>query len=151
MFRYVLFSLWLTGSASSAFATPQAPDYLIVKVDTFKLFTKPLEALPARARYIRTIFPFDNTSCWCGYVGYWTLSDQKLYLTGIISCSFDRKDTVSLATVFGDQYKDGKVAAEWFSGELLCVYGKLIRYFGDEPIYSFKLVYQCSRGRITGE
>jgi hypothetical protein len=151
MVKRSLFSLWFFGIVYSAFATAQAPDYLVVKGDTFKLFTKPLEALPAKARYVRTIFPFENTNCWNGYVGYWQLSDQKLYLTGIVSCSFERKDTLSLATLFGDQYQDGKVAADWFSGELICGYGKLIRYFGDEPIYQFEPVYQCSLGRITGQ
>jgi hypothetical protein len=151
MFRHILFGLWLIGSACSAFATPQAPDYLVVKGDTFRLHSYPLEALPAKATYVGAMMPFSHTGCWRGYICYWQLSDQKLYLTGIISYSFDRKDTVSLATVFGDQYKDGKVAADWFTGELVCAHGKLIRYFGDQSIYSFETVYQCNQGRITGE
>ncbi|GAB3759389.1 hypothetical protein [Spirosoma pomorum] len=151
MINRVLFILWLIGSSYSALATPQTPDRLVIEGDTFLLYSYPLEFLPEKSRQVSAIFAFVYTGCWRGYVGYWQLSGQKLYLTGLISCSFNKKDTISLATLFGDQYQNGKVAADWFSGELVCTHGQLIRYFGDEPIYQFETVYGCIQGRVTGK
>ncbi|QKZ13065.1 hypothetical protein [Spirosoma sp. KUDC1026] len=151
MINRILFILWLIGTSYSSLATPQTPDRLVIEGDTFLLYSHPLEFLPEKSRQVRTIFSFIHTACWRGYIGYWQLSDQKLYLTGLVSCSFERKDTLSLATLFGDQSKDGKVAADWFSGELVCANGQLIRYFDDQSIYQFETVYGCSQGRVTGK
>jgi hypothetical protein len=151
MANRILFVLWIVSSHCSAFATRQIPDRLVFRGDTFLLFSYPLEFLPEKSRQVRTLLPFTNTACWRGYVGYWQLSGQKLYLTGIVSCSSEKKDTVSLSTLFGDQYQEEKVAANWFSGELVCAHGQLIRHFDDQSIYQAETVFQCNQGRITGK
>jgi hypothetical protein len=145
MANRILFVLWIVSSHCSAFATGQIPDRLVFRGDTFLLFSYPLEFLPEKSRQVRTLLPFTNTACWRGYVGYWQLSGQKLYLTGIVSCSSEKKDTVSLSTLFGDQYQEEKVAANWFSGELVCAHGQLIRHFDDQSIYQAETVFQCNQ------
>ncbi|MBD2754113.1 hypothetical protein [Spirosoma validum] len=117
------------------------------------MFSNPLETLPDKAKFARDFLNNWDTSCWRGYIAYWQLTDNKLYLTNIVSCSFANRHAVPLATLFGDQFNKGWVLADWFSGDLISPRGKLLRYYHDayKSIYAYEMVYQFNQGTLSSK
>ena len=97
-----------------------------------------------------------------GYVGYWVLEDQKLYLTEIHQLGFEKRpdgsaspgmvaDPALLSAMFPDQ--DAPIFADWYSGELRCPEGDIVATgrgkFGD--LYERYLVLSIERGVVNHE
>ena len=97
-----------------------------------------------------------------GYVGYWVLEDQKLYLTEIHQLGFEKRpdgsaspgmvaDPALLSVMFPDQ--DAPIFADWYSGELRCPEGDIVATgrgkFGD--LYERYLVLSIERGVVVQE
>ena len=143
-----LLTVLLLGKVCPSFATGQAPDYLIINSDTLMLFSNPLETLPDKSKQAQKRLNDFNTGCWRGYIGYWRLMGNELYLTNLTTCSRKNGQTVPLAELFGNSCKDGRVLANWFTGELRCVTGRLLRYYHDgyQSVYEYETIYQVQHG-----
>ena len=97
--------------------TMQCPEILLHRGEKLKLYYDPLED------YLKTaIMPFrfhaECSACWRGYIGTWTIKQDKLYLIsldGEIETA-SGVETVDLTALF-PECQDG-VFADWFSGEL---------------------------------
>lgn len=113
--------------------TAQIPENLIFKGRNVRMTCTPLKSY-LEERSIK--FPFFTTACWRGYVGYWEIKDNKLYL---LSLSTFSDNAVSLSTVFSD-YKDEPYHLKKFSGEITFIEGECLEYFhgGFGGIYEYE-------------
>lgn len=108
-------------------ATSQAPERLIVGGDTLRMWSYPLDDYFKSRGMTREDVPVLNrgfsTGLWRGYLGTWIVADNKLYLTRIQNV---HGESVDLAAMFGRQYKNGRVLADWVTMDLYAQYGKVI-------------------------
>ncbi|MCL7987068.1 hypothetical protein M8998_03830 [Sphingobacterium sp. lm-10] len=134
----------------SAFATEQAPDRLIVNGDTLLLHALPLQQWAKLNELERPLFPDSlssfSTGCWRGYVAYWELIDNQLYLTGIYNGNHSAK--VNLDTLFGNKVYDSRVPADWFTDKVTAYKGRLVYYqhAGFSSIHEDEFEYVFEKG-----
>ncbi len=95
-------------------------------------------------------FQVVSTACWRGYIGYWSITENKLYLNNIEGY-LKNGEKVSLKTIFPNH--TGKVFADWYSGELRCPQGKLIDYVhgGYASTYEKDLFITIKDGIVISE
>jgi len=144
--------LLLTGIIlfGNAHATGQAADFLILKTDTFYLFSNPLEPY-LEYKNVRTINGVElngtSTSCWRGYIATWEIRNDSLFLTKIVREEESGKfQTFNLKEEFGSD----KVFAEWFTGTLYSPRGERLQYIhmGYSSIYEKEEYYKIWNGII---
>lgn len=148
----LLFIILLT--TFELFGTAQRPDILIYKGKKLEIFTNPLGSYFKEGRS-----PIDlikggcmSTACWRGYVGIWKIIDDKLFLIELRSCCYEEdKIKGDLSEIFGEKYVNGKVHADWFSGELVIPKGKMLYYehMGYASVYKKELNIKIDEGIIT--
>lgn len=125
--------------------TAQIGEILIYKEQTFSIVSEPL------SDYLETNkiepFKFFETSCWRGYVGYWKISGDKLFITNLKG---DDERIIDCGLVYLFPNKK-EVFAEWFSGDLTINLGELIEYVhaGFCSIYEKDLIITFDKGIIT--
>jgi hypothetical protein len=149
--------LWL--SPAYAFATGQQPDVMIYKGKVYRLFANPLEEF-FKDKKNRPLFRVEpnvvSTGNWRGYVATWTIENGFLYLVNIRAWICDELNEescrrVKLSKLFGRRYRNGKVKADWFSGELRMPEGKLRQYvhMGYGSVYERELILSVASGRVV--
>ncbi|WP_291125566.1 hypothetical protein [Flavobacterium sp. UBA6031] len=109
------------------FATTQNSEILIYKSDTLLTSDCPLDILMETNLTIKKrITNYTDTiceisTCWRGYNGTWQIQNDSLFLKNLTSsCEdyiFDLKKTFS-----GRKIRNGKVFANWYSGEIKAYY-----------------------------
>lgn len=143
-----------------AHATAQQPDVLIYKGKTYDLFANPLEGLYPNERKRPQFFVEPRvltTGNWRGYVATWTIENNFLYLVKIKAWTCNRNLTgcrkVEIRNVFGGRYRNGKVRADWFSGDLLMPDGKMLQYvhMGYGSIYEREITLRVKSGKVVEE
>ncbi len=94
--------------------TRQIAEKLTYNGKEYELHTEPLRAYfyehPIESTNDTYIV---STNCWRGYVGYWAIEDDKLYLVELDCLELSRRN--ALDALFPGQQK---VFAEWFSGTI---------------------------------
>ena len=95
--------------------TLQIREKLTYNGEVYEMFDEPLRSYLykydiERLNRTQTIF---STNCWRGYVGYWAIEDDKLYLVELDCLELPRRN--ALDALFPGQQK---VFAEWFSGSI---------------------------------
>lgn len=143
----------------TVFSTAQEGDILIWNGDTLAIFSNPLELRDdidsLRPKLFGDQEASMNTACWRGYIAEWTLIENEIYLTNILSCNYYADSIKSiksdLKTVFGAEYKNGKVKASWITGKILLPKGKLFHYVhsGYQSFYETELVLIFKDGILT--
>lgn len=58
-----------------------------------------------------------STCCWRGYIGYWKIENNQLFLNQVVLQPLDQ--TMNMITLFAD-YNDEPYFCDWFSGEIYC-------------------------------
>lgn len=144
--------------AGLIFATAQEPDKILINGTEKMLLTNPLEDYYSdpekRPRFM--IEPFMTSSGnWRGYVATWEIDDGKLFLKKINSwfCEGETKEScrqVELAVIFPEKVLDGRVAANWFSGDLRIPDGKQLQYvhMGYGSTYERDIFYNVKDGKV---
>lgn len=117
-------------------ASPQVPDYLVVNGDTIAIYSLPLydqseekvqKFYNVARRYEDSAeFPIP-TNLWRGYSLLWELLDNKLYLISVVG---NKSSDDILQQCFSDNYSNGKVYADWYSGILIKPKGEILRWDG---------------------
>lgn len=102
--------------------TAQVADIVLFEGDNKSLFTNPLEQLWEIDGFTRPKFGHRRTSNRKGYIAYWEVIDNTLYLTGI------KSDDESELKDFFPETNGNPVKAWWFTGELCIVQGSAINY-----------------------
>jgi len=148
--RLLLLLLGITFLAQETFGTAQFPDFLIYKGDTLSIFANPLEVYfdnHPRPDSIFDKYGYNSTACWRGYIGYWELRNDSLFL---IELHGDTSN-IDLSLIFKDRKIDNRIFADWYSYNIINPYGKLIYYehMGYESIYEFEKEFIFSKGVLT--
>ena len=132
--------------------TAQVSEKLIYKGQKLNLCAEPLFT------YLATIrsdlkFVAHSSANWRGYVGTWCVEDGRLYLAKLNGTvrEGDAERAIDLGYLFPD-YPDG-VFAHWFTGELRCVQGGLLKYVhqGYASTYEKDLFIQIQNGVVIGD
>ena len=137
----VLFSLSTFG-----FASPQIPELLIYKNDTIPIYNLIIEEYfqknekrTGKNRFeqlgVKDIVGITFVAA-RGYQGVYKIENDSLFVVDIISQSIflsQDNEVVELnqiKSLFKDQYKNGKVFVDWFSGNIAMRDGDLLRWDG---------------------
>lgn len=130
-----------------SYGTAQIPDFLIYKGDTLAIYSNPLESYFATHPRPNSIFDkygYNSTACWRGYVGYWELKNDSLFLINIQGDS----TSVDLSLIFNDREIKSKIFADWYDNSIYNPYGKLLHYehMGYASIYEFEREFVFTHG-----
>jgi hypothetical protein len=104
-------------------ATPQLTDTISFHGNSFTLLSEPLEtylishALPKPSAGD----VFESSANWRGYLAYWAIWKDRLYLTKIESENHRRRNLIQ--EMFG---QSSKVFADWYSGTLVLADGDAV-------------------------
>lgn len=134
------------------YATEQIPDRLIIKGDTMLLHALPLEHWIEQNKWYKPLFPDSlsgfSTGCWRGYIAYWEIIENRLYLTNIFNDTQTAK--VNLKSLFPEKVKDGRVYAEWFSDTVTAYRGKFLynMHMGFSSIFEHEFEYSFEKGLL---
>src|SRR5690606_14833793 len=146
----ILAFLFLISNSSFTHATEQEPDRLIIKGDTMLLHALPFDEWRNQSKYDKPLFPDSlvgfSTGCWRGYVAYWEIIDDQLYLTNIYN---ERKNAkANLQVIFGKKVKNGRVKAYWFSDTVTAFRGKLLYsdHAGFSSVFEHEYEYVFDNG-----
>ncbi len=147
---YILVLFSLISVNQKAHGTAQIPDFLIYKGDTLSIFTNPLESYfdkKPRPDKVFQRYGYNSTACWRGYIGYWELSNDSLFLVELQGDS----TKIDLSLIFKDRETNKKIHADWYSSSLLNPYGKLIHYehMGYGSIYEYEMKFEFTKGILT--
>jgi len=148
---------WMAGVElirGSLTMTAQCSENLIYQGKELTLCAEPLGPfLESAASTVK--FDARCTSLWRGYVGTWTIENDRLYLVKLRGYVDDAVNCevleVGLEVLFPD-YPDG-VFAHWFTGELRCPSGALLNYVhgGYASTYEQDLFLRVQRGVVIEE
>jgi hypothetical protein len=145
---------------AAALATAQVPDIITFEGKKRPLLTNPLESYfkEGERPKFHTRPGGVVTSNWRGYVATWEIEGDTLYLVGLDSwvCKDFRSENckkADLLELFGENFKDGKVKADWFTGDLRIPDGELLQYvhMGYGSVYERDIILSVAAGKVTGK
>ena len=144
-FRLITIIILLTSMVEKVSGTAQVPDFMIYNGDTLMLFSNPMEGYFDSISRPNALFNRCETSCWRGYIGYWELKNDSLFLLELHGYASKKID---LSLVFKDRKVDGKIFADWVDFPILNPYGKRIFYehMGYSSIYEYERKFIFSKG-----
>jgi len=147
VFYYILTLISLTVSIEKSYGTAQIPDFLIYKGDTLSIYANPLESYFDTHPRPDSLFDYNSTACWRGYIGYWEIKNDSLFLMEIQGDS----TTIDLTLIFNDREIKDKVFADWYDYSILNPYGNLLHYehMGYASIYEFEREFMFKSGILT--
>jgi hypothetical protein len=150
IFRIITTLFILTSVIQEASGTAQITDYLIYKGDTLAIYANPLESYfdsISRPDSIFDEYGYNSTACWRGYIGYWELTNDSLFLIELHGDS----NQFDLSLIFKDRKTDCKIFADWYNYSIINPYGKLIHYehMGYGSIYEFEREFTFSNGILN--
>ena len=145
---------------AAAYATAQIPDIITYEGKKRPLMTNPLESFfkEGERPKFHTKPGVRVTSNWRGYVAFWEVEGDALYLVGLDSwvCEDLRPENckrADLKELFGEKFRDGKVKADWFTGDLRMSDGELLQYvhMGYGSVFERDIILGVADGKITGK
>lgn len=132
--------------------TAQTPEKLIYQGEQLTLCTEPLAYYPG-IRPVQHPYDYPSTSLWRGYIGTWAIESDRLYLKALQRWKHvaGQRVAVDIEDLFPG-YQDG-VFAHWFTGELRCPRGALLKYVhgGYLSTYEEDLFISVKHGVVTEE
>lgn len=140
--------------------TAQDPDRIRYRQRVYDLFSEPLEDYFTELHPKPESFAGLCSACWRGYMARWSIRKGKLYLDRIqpdLDCNAredeSRDDAYRryLAEIFPNS--TAPVFADWFSGELVLVTGKVVEYvhLPYATAYEKEIVIQIQEGKLIGQ
>jgi len=136
--------------SSKVWATAQVPDYLIYKGDTLFIYSNPLESyFIERNRPTEFLGKLDknlSTACWRGYIAYWELRNDSLFLVEIKNSG--TKEIIDLSIIFKDRDTTLGVFADWYTSSIMQPFGKLVHYIHDgyKSLYEYEKEFVFEKG-----
>jgi len=162
----VILILSLSFWSLALFASPQVPDYIIIKGDTIPTYNLLLESYLQRLDTVEAQKLFDLTfrdgssfNCWRGYQAIYLLQEDSLFLIDIINCGALRNKNINrseslnrMKTIFGKSVRQNRVFIDWFSGILnYPIDNSVLRWDGVfYTIYEKETVVSVDYGKIKG-
>jgi hypothetical protein len=130
--------------------TAQAPERLFYENQLLCIFDEPLlyywasiEPLPQIVHELS----WSSTNCYRGYIGFWTIDDDRLYLIHIDGV-LKSGEPLTIQHIFPNA--TGKVLADWYSGVLRCPRGERLKAvnMGYESIFEEDLLITVEKGVV---
>ncbi|GAB5551538.1 MAG: hypothetical protein Sapg2KO_11290 [Saprospiraceae bacterium] len=152
MKNYLLIILFCLLSTAKLPATAQFPDYLIYQGDTLMLFSNPLEPFfeKRNSREIPNFGGCHTTASWRGYIAWWELRNDSLFLLKIAGCSFNEEtdEQADLHLLFPERETEKNIFADWLDGLIFNPYGERLHYehMGYASIYQYERVFTFQKG-----
>ena len=131
--RFFLITI-LSLSIFSLKATMQEGDIVIFNNDTLRSLTYPLNSYPnfkAIKDSIQNKYNWGCTANWTGYQCVWKIEDDKLFLIEI-KAPCGGKERVDLKELFGKEFQNNRVYADWFTGTLVTGKGETLTHLLDK-------------------
>jgi hypothetical protein len=172
--RSLLFSLIFMLPAIQSSGTAQIPDLIIYKGDTLSLFSCPLDSYPDQSLVTpQGLFGGTGcfyTACWRNYIATWEIINNELFLIEIrnacyptemrgVSVSYKARvdkenigsEYADLKTLFAGRFRNGRVKADWVTGNLFSPRGRLMLYYHDgfQSIYENELEFRLENGKLV--
>jgi len=128
--------------------TAQISEKMIFECNAYNMANEPLRSVLSRKKNRHFRLMPKSTACRRGYVGYWEIFEDRLFLK-----SFNAKlrdgTPYGMADLFPDEPQP--VFAQWYTGVLTLPYGELQKYVhsGYESIYEFSLNLKVEHGCIV--
>lgn len=123
--------------------TAQAPDIIFFNGGEHFVFDDPLSRLVGLPNFMAV-----STANHRGYVAVWAIVGGRLYLVSLNGClPFDNRNGLEL--VFPSA--QAPVLADWYSGELRLVSGRVISQSDFEPIHEREEVLTVEGGHIRSQ
>jgi hypothetical protein len=156
-FNFLIFTLLLL-NFSKTYATGQIPDYLITVNDTLSLHCNPLESYFEKNPLPENLIIQTSTALWRGYIAYFKIENNKLVVENIYKVEYHttengghKEKLISIYDIAFNGIK--KVECDFYSGVLICPYGKMIEYvhMGYSSIYENYKLYEIKDGIFQKE
>ena len=139
--------------------TAQDPDRIRYQRRVYDLFSEPLEDYFNEHRPKPESLAGICSACWRGYLARWSIRKGKLYLDRIQPYldDYDREEETRddayrryMAKIF--PISPSPIFADWFSGDLILVSGKIIEYvhLPYATSYENEIVIQIHKGKLVG-
>lgn len=134
--------------------TAQLAEKLFYKGETLSLCSTPLGPFLKNSR--SPLKPVDlSTALQRGYVGHWAIEKDHLYLVDIDAKVYSTERGEYIKVGLADFFPEarGKVFAHWFTGDLRCAMGGLLKYrhAGFSSTYEQDLYIRVKRGVVLEE
>lgn len=153
--QYIVILLFLLIESQSIFGTNQISDYLIYKGDTLQIQSSPLEEYFENHIRPESVFEelgISSTACGRGYIAYWELRNDSLFLNRLEGDTID----IKLSLIFTDREVGKEVFADWYNQSAFNQYGKnlfgYISFFEYEREFVFRqgILFQIKTYDNTG-
>lgn len=126
--RFLILLLFALSFSVRAYSTAQQSECIFIDGKMYGLCTCPLEYNKELMDELVNQYPleWESTDLWRGYIGYWSIKENKLYLDSL-QCNIKdigHKTIIPKDEKLFESYQSDKgVCASWFSGELRIVEG----------------------------
>lgn len=139
--------------------TAQYTDRIRYKRRVYELFSEPLEDFFNDEYPKPKIFSPACSACWRGYLARWSIKRDRLYLEQIepwpgLIPEIDETGEEAYRRYLDEIFpgSTGPIFAEWYSGELSLISGKLLQYIHlpYASVYANEIVLEIENGKIVG-
>lgn len=126
--------------------TVQFEEELIYNGKRYNMTSLPLTSYP-KEKNIKWEPRGFFSACWRGYIGTWSIEDNKLYLLRIESLGIPEE---VINHIFNGQEK---VFAQWYTGRLCIPLGEILHreYYGPPPVYEKDLFLEIENGILVSQ
>ena len=150
--RYLLIVLLMNLFTSVAFATIQVKEQILYNGERRIMISQPLEYYfdenhprPEELSLHEIHVKRFDTSCWRGYVGYWKIEDDFLYLERLLYCGYKDQEEIPLSLIFTED--KAPIKASWYTGDLRLPEGKELL----PDVYEKDIIITIKNGRVISE
>ncbi len=151
--------------ALTAYATWQDGDVIYINGERLELLGRPICLDSTLYHTLKDELPSDQgtvTSNWDGFIAYWSINNDKLYLDSVRCEAYDPKakavtgesiPSMTLYRIFNSYSAGNRIAASWVSGKFRAAKGKVIYYqrSGFERNYEEETILDIDKGKVVGK
>ncbi len=156
--KYLTIFLFLA-SLVAAYITP--PDQVLIAGRILLTGSRPMASFPWSNGPPRlSEHPFDGASDSRELEAIWEIKDGRLYLLAVSAYRLDgssHRQSVGLQDLMPDRVQDGRVLADWFSGDFVVIerarvdWSKYQRPEDAPPMQVFTRTFHVENGQVTEE
>jgi len=158
--RYrVILILALLFVCSLGNATEQILEEISIGDGLFTIYERPLSQLISKENFIELYDPPKCSAVWRGYLGTWTIRDNKLYLNFLErdpcnltadSRNWEEKQFDFKKIIPGKDFSLQEIEASWYSGDITIPLGEFrVVEFNEKKELEFQIiVYKVNKGNI---
>lgn len=151
---FSLFFVFMSFKSEAFNSLGQFDNFLILHRDTLPMNSYPLDHLPhVKNELGNRLSPHEKPNglkCYSALKYYWEIQNDHLFLIKVKSdCYVDKDIKGTLELIFGKYYREGKVAADWYSGSVYGLTGpSSYPCPSGEPVYRNEWEFVFSKGQF---